>query len=375
MEKLRVGIIGAGSIARSHLAAYKAFPEACEVVATADLFVEKAQGLAAQAGPQVAAYGDYRELLARDDIDLVSICTPPFAHAQAAIDALKAGKHVWVEKPLGASLAECDQMIEAADRTGKVLAGVFQNRFRPDFWRAKALLASGALGKLVLAKSDCLWWRGRNYYDLWWRGTWEQECGGATINHAVHFIDALLWLAGEPVTSVYADMDTFTHDVEVEDLSCAILRFASGAMGQIVSTVSAHQNIDRLEFACEDGALSLPGLQVSVFRAKPDGFGERDEARQQALLEQAGTVPVSSHRGHAAQLEDLLAAIRTGRPPVVDGREARKAIEVITAIYKSATLGQRVQLPLAPDDPFYTVEGIRAHVKRHPAPPKVRPAS
>lgn len=370
MHKLRVGIIGTGSIAHAHLAAYRQFAEVCEVVAVADVFVQKAYDFARQIGEQVRAYEDYQQMLAEADIDLVSVCTPPFNHAPICVHALQAGKHVWVEKPIAPSLADCDQMIEASQRAGKVLAGVFQNRYRPEFLRAKHLLRSGKMGRLVLAKSDCLWWRGRNYYDLWWRGTWEQECGGVTINHAVHLIDALLWLVAEPVVSVYAEMDTYTHDVEVEDLSCAILRFESGAMASLVNTVCAHQNSDRIEITCEHADLTLPALHISAMRSLASGFGEPDTQRVDELQTLAGSASVSPYDGHAAQLQDVLDAIATGREPEVSGAEARKSLEVITAIYKSASTGQRVTLPLSPHDPFYTTEGLRANVKRHPVPPK-----
>ncbi|HEX6970734.1 MAG TPA: Gfo/Idh/MocA family oxidoreductase [Limnochordia bacterium] len=375
MQQLGVGIIGAGGIAGAHASGYQQFPDECRIVATADIYVEKAQALAARIGPEVAAYADYHELLARDDVSLVSVCTPPFVHAEVAVAALATGKHVLVEKPLAASLAECDAIIEAAARSGTVLSGVFQNRYRPDYTRARALIEGGALGRVVFAKMDCLWWRGRNYYDLWWRGTWEKECGGATINHAVHAIDAFLWLVGDAPRWVFAEMGTFTHDIEVEDLSVAIVGFASGALGQLTSTVSAHHNRDRIEICGEEAGLSLP-WELFARRAQPNGFGVPDEPRLKALQQRADAVAVSQRQGHAAQIEDVLRAIRTGKPPLVTGREARKAIELITAIYKSATLGERVPLPLQPDDPFYTTAGLHARVKRHPvAHRRAEPAS
>ncbi len=364
MERIGVGIIGAGSIARAHVSAYQQFADRCRVVAVADVFPDKAHDFARQIGEGVHAYGDPEQLLNNQDVHLVSICTPPFAHASLAISALQAGKHVWVEKPLAASLAECDRIIEQAERSGKVLAGVFQNRYRPEYRRAHYLLHSGALGRLVLAKADCLWWRGRNYYELWWRGTWERECGGVTINHAIHLIDALLWLVGEPVASVFAEMDTFTHDVEVEDLSCAVLRFQSGAIGSLVSTVSAHQNRDRIELTCDHGDITLPELHLHAQRARPDGFPEPDETHIAQMQKIASATPVSAYDGHAAQLQDVLEAIASGRQPEVSAHEARRSLEVITAIYRSASTGEVVKLPINTDDPYYTTEGLHANVKR-----------
>ncbi len=364
MSRLGIGIIGAGSIARAHAAAYAQFANECQMVAVADVFAERAKEFAQQLGSEVQAYDNALRLLEREDVHLVSICTPPFTHTELTLAALQAGKHVWVEKPIAPSLAECDNMISAAEQAGRVLAGVFQNRYRPEYQRAKALMRSGELGRLVLAKADCLWWRGRNYYEVWWRGTWEKECGGVTINHAVHHIDLLLWLVGETVVSVFAEMDTFTHDVEVEDLSCAVLRFANGAIGSIVSTVSAHQNTDRIEITCEHADLLLPGMHIWAQCSSPNGFPVPDEERAARLCSLADSVAIPAGEGHAPQLRDVLDAIASGREPEVSAREARRSLEVITAIYKSASTGEVVRLPLSPDDPFYTTEGIWAGVRR-----------
>lgn len=341
---------------------YQAHSRDCRILAVADIDEAKAKAAAQEIGPDVAAYNDYEQLLARDDIQLVSICTPPFVHAPAAIAALQAGKHVLVEKPMAASLAEADAMLRAAEESGRSLNIVFQYRFGASWWEAKQVVESGLLGPLKFGSAQCLWWRGHRYYEAWWRGTWEQECGGATINHAVHHIDMLLWLMG-PVESVYADMETVAHDVEVEDLSLAIVRFASGALGSIVSTVSDHHNLDRIEVTGERAAISLP-WDVRALKELPNGFGEPAPDVVQEIEAFRRTVKTPPHGGHAAQIADVIAAIREGRPSTVDGVEGRRSLELITAIYKSASTGEKVCLPLSPDDPFYTTEGLRAHVKR-----------
>ena len=133
-------------------------------------------------------------------------------------------------------------MIAAASSSGKTLSQVFQYRYFRESLMAKALIDEAKLGRIIFAKMDAMWWRGPTYYDLWWRGTWEREGGGATINHAVHLFDTYLWLMDQTPESVYADMGTFTHDIEVEDLSVALVRFAGGAIGELTSTVSMHQN-------------------------------------------------------------------------------------------------------------------------------------
>lgn len=363
MSKIGVGIIGTGGIARAHLRGYKSLGDRCEVVAVADIDRERAVQAASEAGEGVRAYDDYNRLLEEDGVQLVSVCTPPFVHAEIAIAALKAGKHVLVEKPMAASLAECDAMIDAAKTSGKRLAVVFQNRWRHDWQKIKKVTESGVLGRIVLGKVDCLWWRGHSYYDVWWRGTWERECGGATINHAVHHIDGFLWLMGEP-ESVYAEMDALDRAIEVEDFSTAIVRFKSGAVGQILSTVVAQQNTDRIEISGTEAGVSLPWSTFSV-AARENGF-PMDNPERKAEVDALGeSVPPPKHRGHAAQIEDLLDAIEEGRQPMVDGVEGRRAIELITGIYMSATLGERVRFPLDRNSPFYTTDGLRKSVKRH----------
>ena len=363
MERIGVGIVGTGGIARAHMKGYAALAERCRIVAVADIDGERARAAAAEAGDGVRAYDDHRRLLEDGEVQLVSVCTPPFVHASIAIDALRAGKHVLVEKPMAASLEECDAMIRAAEESGTTLAVVFQNRWRPEWRRAKAVIDSGLLGRILFGKVDCLWWRGDNYYDVWWRGTWERECGGATINHAVHHIDGFLWFMGEP-ESVYAEMEALARPIEVEDFSTAIVRFRSGAVGQILSTVVAQHNTDRIEITGTRAGISLP-WDVFAVSARPNGFPQQAPEVKAEIEAHAAAVPVPAHQGHAAQIEDLLDAIREGRPPLVDGVAGRRAIELITGIYLSATTGERVRFPLDASCPFYTTEGLRARVKRH----------
>jgi len=360
MSKVRVGIIGAGNIARAHMEAYAKHPELCTVAAVADVDRARGEQLGARA-EGVSVYADFRELLGRDDIDAVSICTPPFTHAEIAVAALNAGKHVLVEKPMAASLAEADAMLAAAEKNGRRLAVVFQNRWRHDWRRAKALIDDQKLGRILFGKVDCLWWRGREYYDTWWRGTWEKECGGATINHAIHHIDGFLWLMGEPEW-VIAEMDAVDHDIEVEDLSMAIVRFKSGAMGQITSTVAAMHNLDRIEIFGSKASLSLPWAVFSV-TSHPNGFPKENAEYRDELRAHADRLALGPEH-HEGQIVDFLRAVSGGGRPLVDGAEGRRSLELVTAIYKSATTGERAYLPLGPDDPFYTTEGIRRNVRR-----------
>ena len=351
-DRIRVGIIGAGGIAHTHARAYGAFPEEAQIVAFADIHEETARRTAGEFGVD-SCYTDYHEMLARDDIDLVSVCTPPFEHARNSIDALNAGKHVLCEKPMAGSLQECDAMLDAARSSGRSLSQVFQWRYRREVLLAKALVDEGKLGRVFFGKMDLLWWRGPHYYDLWWRGTWDKECGGATINHAVHAVDTYLWLMGRLPESVTADMGTFTHDIEVEDLSIAMLRFPDGALGQLTSTVCLPQNTERMEICGDEAAVTLPwGVHAAAERGR--GMASVDEGKQTELKEWAESqVPEPEHQGHAAQVQEVLGAVREGRDSAITGEDGRRSIELISALYKAALTQERVRLPITEEDPYY----------------------
>lgn len=171
---LKVAIIGAGAISKAHIEGYLHFTERCTIVVVCDIYEDKAQEHIDQFQLNARAIKDYKELL-QEEIDLVSICTPPYTHATLTTEFLEAGSHVMVEKPMASSLEECDLMNDTAKRTGKILSVVAQNRFKTPMMKLKAVLDSGLMGKIVHVQVDSFWWRGHCYYDLWWRGTWEKE--------------------------------------------------------------------------------------------------------------------------------------------------------------------------------------------------------
>ena len=358
---IRVAIIGTGSIANAHVQAYLKQAGRCEIAALCDVVPGKAQQMKERYGFQnTDCYEDYRELLQREDIDLVDVCAPPFVHAQASIAALRSGKNVVCEKPMAASLEECDAMLRARDESGKMLSIIAQNRFRKPIRDLKALLDSGLAGKVRHVQVDSFWWRGHSYYDLWWRGTWEKEGGGCTLNHAVHHIDMLCWMVGLPeeITSVIANVG---HDnAQVEDLSMSILRWP-GALGQLTASVVHHGEEQQLIFQCEKARISAP-FKVCASLEKPNGFPVRNEELERELAAFADALPPLTLEGHDGQIEDVLSALEQGRAPAIGGEDGRKTIELISAVFKAGASGQTVRLPLQPGDPFYTVEGILASV-------------
>ena len=360
---LRIAIVGTGGISALHCKAYLSFPERCRIVALCDTVPGKAEEARRKFHLDgVRVYGSHREML-RESYDLVSICTPPFTHAQIAAECLDAGCNVLVEKPMAASLEECDRMIEAERRSGKLLGVVAQNRFTDPCWKLKRVVESGEAGKVLFARVDSFWWRGHCYYDLWWRGAWKTEGGGCTLNHAVHHIDMLNWFLGRP-ESVTAVLANAAHDnAEVEDLSIGIFRYPDGALAQVTSSVIHHGEEQQLEFQCENARIAAP-WKVAAGTSKANGFPERNEALEKKLTALCDGVPGLEHTGHTAEILDMLDAVELGGRPLIGSADGRLTIEVITAIYKAGFSGRSVALPLAADDPFRTVPGILAGVRR-----------
>ncbi|WP_310135544.1 Gfo/Idh/MocA family oxidoreductase [Paenibacillus amylolyticus] len=356
---LKVAIIGTGAISNAHINSYLHFGERCEIVALCDLYPDKAEAKKNEFNLNAKIVSDYKELL-HEGIDLISICLPPYEHAPIAVDFLNAGSHVLVEKPMASSLEECDLMIEASQKSGKVLSVVAQNRFTNPIMKLKKMLDTGLAGSILHAEVDSFWWRGHCYYDLWWRGTWEKEGGGCTLNHAVHHIDALLWMMGRP-DQVQAFMSNVAHDnAEVEDISIAMLRYPNGALGQITSSVVHHGEEQQFIFQGQHARISAP-WKITASSSRANGFPEKNVELEEQIQEVYDRLPNLSYEGHTAQIDNVLTAIESGEPPLVDGLSGRSTLEMITAIYKSASTGENVSLPLVAGDPFYTRAGVQQH--------------
>lgn len=351
---LRIGVIGTGSIAPAHISGYLAFPEDCVIVGVAGNRPHTAAAIANRFQlTDAVTYDDPFELIAAGGVDLVSIATPPRSHAALSIAALEAGSNVLVEKPMAPSLDECDAMLTAQRTSGKLLSVVAQNRFRADMGTLKAVIDSGLIGDVSHIRVESAWWRGPSYYDKSWRGTWESEGGGCTMNHAIHHIDLVLWLMGRP-SEVVAMLTNAQHDnAQVEDLSVAILRYGM-ALAQLTSSVVHHGEEQEIVVHGRYARVSQPWRVVAEV-ARPDGLptpgGDRDLVENLNAL--AATSPGLEHEGHAGQVNDVIAAIRDHRHPLVDGEDGRNAVEVATAIYKASLERRAVTLPLQPEDPYY----------------------
>ena len=303
------------------------------------------------AGGDCRVYGDLDALLRHPGLDVVCVCTPSGAHRDPAVAAARAGKHVIVEKPLEVTLARCDAILQACQAHGVRLAAIFPSRFAPANIALKRAIDAGRFGRLTLGDTHVKWWRTQQYYDSGgWRGTWELDGGGALMNQAIHNVDLLQWLMGQ-VESVTALTATLAHQrIEVEDTAVAAIRFASGALGTIQAATSAFPGLNkRIEVHGDRGSARVEQDAITLWDFQLPAPG--DDAIRDAIRAPAGGSGASDprgidHAGHRAQIAEFLRAIDEGRGPEIDGREGRKSVEIIRAIYRSARQKREVRLPL-----------------------------
>jgi len=339
-------IIGCGMIAKFHA---KAIAElnGSKLVACHSRSVDKANEFAAEFGGTV--YDDLRTMLANPAVDIVTICTPSGAHLEPGLEAAKAGKHVLVEKPLEVTIARCDKLIAACSKAGVQLGTIFPSRFHKSAQLMKSAAEQGRFGTVSLAAAYVKWFRTQAYYDSGkWRGTWELDGGGALMNQAIHSVDLLLWLMG-PVKSVSAMTALRAHErIEVEDAANAILEFESGALGTIEATTAAYPGaLKRIEIA---GSLGSAILEEEAIKQWSFSKTIKSDAK---ILEQmttnvtgggAADPTAIGHKAHRDLFANFLQGIKKGLPCSIDGLEGRKSVELITAIYQSASRGTRIRL-------------------------------
>jgi predicted dehydrogenase len=344
-----VVIVGCGMIARFHARALAEVPSA-KLLALVSRNAANARKLCETVGVHCDTYEDLGQALARPDIHIVIITTPSGAHMSPAMAAAQAGKHVIVEKPLEITLERCDRIIEACDKNHVKLCTIFPSRFSDANRALKAAVEAGRFGKLTLGETTCKWWRPQSYYDEGgWKGTQALDGGGALMNQAIHNVDLLQWMMG-PVSHLSGFTAMLAHErIEVEDTAVACLRFANGALGVIQATTSVYPGLPKTIAVHGDrGTVVIEQDDVLRWELTPETA--EDRAIKEKFAQKSGASGGSSnpaaisHVGHARQLTDFVQAIEAGRPPLVDGREGRRAVEIILAIYRSAKTGQTVAL-------------------------------
>jgi predicted dehydrogenase len=350
MTRYRAALIGLGKSVGNPLGALRALSDRVTLTAAVDVDADRARAVCAAHGIP-AWYTDVDAMLRREQPDLVIIATPPASHVALCTAALEAGAWAWCEKPLCASLAAFDALSAVEARTGRFISTVFQWRFGSAAKHLRALIAAGALGKPLVATCHTLWYRPQAYYQDDWRGRWRTEFGGPTMTLGIHLTDLLLWLLGgwEEVSAMTGTLD---RAIEVEDVSMALVRFTSGALGTISSSVLSPRQHSYLRLDFQRATVEVNALyrytSADWTITTPDGA--LDDGALAAWRRLTDDVPGD----HAAQLRDLLDAMDAGVRPPVSGEEARRILEFNAALYKSAFTGARVRRgEITPSDPFY----------------------
>ena len=347
-----VGILGGGGISDTHARAAAAVPD-LRVVAVCGRNASRVAALAAR--HDALPFTDVEAFLRHRPMEIVAIGTPSGVHADDIETAAAHGLHVLCEKPLDVTTARINRMLEAVERAGITLGVFFQDRSTPDLMDVKDALVSGRLGRPILADAQVKWYRPPEYYaQSPWRGTWALDGGGALMNQGVHTVDLLLWLLGD-VRRVYARTLAALHAIDVEDTAVAVLEFANGAVATLEATTAAWPGYDR--------RVSITGTlgTVVIELARVVKWDVREPALEGAAggaAVIAPTVPaaaapagaaasthvVADASPHRRVFEDFVSALDAGRPPRVDGREGRRSVALIEAIYASSRSGQPVDV-------------------------------
>lgn len=363
MEKtIRAGIIGCGKVSPFHASAYEKIDN-CEVCGFFDVQPERAEAMARRYNAK--AYTSIEKMIKDNGLDVVSICTPHPLHREAAVEALNFGANIAIEKPLASTLEDCDMILEAASRHNAAGTAICQRRFFPPSMRIRKAIDEGKIGKPILGTINMFGWRDMAYYASDpWRGTWKGEGGGVLVNQAPHQLDLLLWYMGE-IEELYGMWDTLNHDgLEVEDTAIAVIRFKNGGMGNIVVSNSQNpalygkvhvhgSNGASVGVQTDGGAMFIAG--VSSITEAPyndlwtvsgeDGFKDRWKKEDEDFFKQIDATTYF----HYVQLNDFIGALRNGGKPLISLEDARRTVELFTAIYRSQRDKKPIRFPLEPE--------------------------
>ena len=333
---MNFGIIGYGAIGDVHAQVIQGIKDA-KLIAVASRTPDKARKV--EEKYSCAFYTDYREMLKRHDIDIVTICTPAALHLQMAMDVAAAGKHCIIEKPIEINTERSEQMIEAFDRLGLKLSIIFQHRFDPASQLIKDAIDKQCFGKLNYGTARTIWFRDEDYYRATvWRGAWDGDGGGALMNQAIHSIDLLQYFMG-PVEAVCGKYDTLYHrEIETEDIGVALLRFKSGAIGVIEGTTLAYPGrYSEVSIYGQSGSAGIRNnaLDHYCFKSGKDPSFE-------AVLQQGKEK--NNRPAFTRQYNDMIDAVKLNRPPIVTGQEGLKSVKIIMAIYESSKRNEWVEI-------------------------------
>ncbi|MBP8989332.1 MAG: Gfo/Idh/MocA family oxidoreductase [Clostridia bacterium] len=344
-SSISFALIGCGAISKFHAEAICAL-DGAQLSGVYDPVFESAQNMAARY--QVACYSSYEALLNDPSVNAVSICTPSGLHAQQAIRAIEAGKHVLVEKPIALNLEDCDQIITLAREKKVLVSVVSQLRFSKEIQRVKEAVENGLLGRIVSADLYMKYHRPPSYYKQNpWRGTVSMDGGGALMNQGIHGVDLLRYLAG-PLKSIFAQARTLVHSIEVEDTLSAVVEFSSGSLGVIQATTSLYPGFPRrLEIHGELGSIILEEDTIALWTVA--GEPEINLPKRSISYEGHRDPTKIDPAGHIAQYQNFISAIFGKEPLLVDAVEGRRTLEIIVKAYESSRAEQIVYFDEEPE--------------------------
>jgi len=359
VRRLRTALVGCGKVGQIHASALAALAES-EFVAVCDASRDRAESFASRFDTR--AFTDVGKMVTDAGVEAILIATPHPLHAEAAVRAAEAGAHVLIEKPMAASLADCDAMLAAAQRSGVTLSVISQRRLYEPVRRMKDAIDAGKIGRPALGVFQMYSWRDHAYYQSDpWRGKWATEGGGVLVNQSPHQLDLLMWLVGK-VEEVSAYWSNLNHpEIEVDDTAVASLRFRGGALGSIITSVSQKPGLytkvhvhgangASVGVETDRGATFIAGVSEIAEPPLNDIWtvpGEEHLLTRFQVEDRAtfAGVNATSHY-HALQIRDFLQAALDGRPPLVTGEDGRKVVELFTAIYRSQNERRPIPLPL-----------------------------
>ncbi len=345
MKTWNFGIVGAGLIADFHARAIGDIPNA-KLIGCCDKIPERAKTLADKFNVQV--FDGYEDMLKSEKIDIVTIATPSGFHMEPTVAAAECGKHVLCEKPMEITLERIDAMIEAHEKSGTLLGGIFPYRFNDMMVPLREAINSGRFGVITYASIYVPWWRTDEYYKDSWHGTWKLDGGGALMNQSIHMVDMLCDIM-PPIESLQAYTAKLGHpQIETEDTATAVVRYTNGALGVIYGTTASHPGqFRRFEITGTKGTVINVENSITVWQFVDEKPEDEQIRKKFGEIEGGGGVsdPAAiSYENHTRNFQAFIKSLESGQDFWIDGREARKAVEVILAIYKSAKEQKLIKL-------------------------------
>jgi len=340
--KYKIGLVGCGRISKKHFETIKNLDDKFELKSVCDIKKDRAKNYSKKFN--VPYYLNYKEMFKKEDLDIVSICTPSGTHPEIGIDAAKNKINVISEKPMGVDLKSAQNLIKTCDKNGVYLFVVKQNRLNPGIVALKKAIDNKRFGKIYFINSTIFWTRPQKYYDMAdWRGTWEFD-GGCFMNQASHYVDLVQWLGGA-VDSVIAKTATLARNIQTEDTGAAVLRFRNGALGVIQTTMLTYpKNMEgSITIIGEKGTVKIGGIALNNI----EKWEFKDQSDDDEKIFESNYNPPNVYGfGHLQYYKNVLSVLEGKTKPSTDGREGKKSLELILAIYKSAKEKKETSIPL-----------------------------